>query len=157
LCPINPPTAMADPIAESYDRIPYDSTPRYATHPDCLATLATLMGMKPAPVERCRVLEIGCSTGGNLLSMAEALPEGRFVGIDLSAVQIETGQRVASALGLGNVRLEVRSLLDVDESFGQFDYIITHGVYSWVPQQVRDHLLKVCKTNLAPHGVAYVS
>src|SRR3954451_17035602 len=100
----------------SYDEVPYQSSPRYATHPDCLATLATLLGMRPAPVDRCRFLELGCSTGGNLLCMAEALPHSRFVGIDLSPVQIDTGRRVVEALGLANVRLETRSILDVDES-----------------------------------------
>ena len=42
-------------------------------HPDRLATLATLFGMKPAPPEHCRVLEIGCASGGNLIPLAEAL------------------------------------------------------------------------------------
>jgi methyltransferase-like protein len=141
----------------SYDQVPYDARPRYTTHPDCLATLATLMGMNPAPVERCRVLELGCSTGGNLLPLAVSLPQARFVGIDLSASQIETGRKVASALGLENLHLEARSILDVDASFGEFDYIISHGVYSWVPEAVRDKLLAICKANLAPQGVAYVS
>jgi SAM-dependent methyltransferase len=148
---------MRDPAPTSYDEIPYDSKPRYATHPDCLATLATLLGMQPAPVNRCRVLELGCATGGNLLPMAEAYPDSQFVGIDLSAVQIDAGRKVAQALGLDNLRLQMRSILDVDADFGQFDYIIAHGVYSWVPADVRDRILHVCKHNLAPNGVAYVS
>lgn len=145
------------PAATSYDEVPYDSRPRYATHPDCLATLARLLGMTPAPVERCRVLELGCSTGGNLLPLAAALPEASFVGIDLSQRQIETGRKVAAALGLSNLRLEARGILDVEPSFGEFDYIIAHGVYSWVPAEVRDKILAVCRANLAPQGVAYVS
>src|SRR3954468_25025912 len=84
--------SMPDQTATSYDELPYDSKPRYATHPDCAATLATLLGMEPAPVTRCRVLELGCSTGGNLIPMAATLPDSRFVGIDLSPLQIQTGQ-----------------------------------------------------------------
>src|SRR5262249_7261878 len=141
----------------SYDQVPYDARPRYATHPDCLATLARLLGMSPAPVERCRVLELGCSTGGNLLPLAEALPNTTFVGVDLSSRPIETGPQVAAALGLDNLHREARSILDIDPSFGEFDYVICHGVYSWVPAEVRDKLLSVCKANLAPQGVAYVS
>jgi methyltransferase-like protein/predicted O-methyltransferase YrrM len=148
---------MPSPAATSYDEVPYDARPRYATHPDCLATLARLLGMSPAPVERCRVLELGCSTGGNLLPLAEALPQASFVGVDLSERQIDTGRRVAAALGLKNLRLEARSILDVDPSFGEFDYVVAHGVYSWVPPVVRDKILAVCKANLAPQGVAYVS
>lgn len=148
---------MSSPAATSYDEVPYDARPRYATHPDCLATLARLLGMSPAPVERCRVLELGCSTGGNLFPLAEALPHASFVGVDLSERQIETGRKVASALGLNNLRLEARSILDVEPSFGEFDYVVAHGVYSWVPPAVRDKILAVCKANLAPQGVAYVS
>lgn len=148
---------MSDEGPNSYDEVPYDARPRYATHPDCLATLAKLMGMSPAPVDRCRVLELGCSTGGNLLPLAEALPDSQFVGIDLSPRQIDTGKQVASALGLANLHLEARSILEVEPSFGEFDYVICHGVYSWVPAPVREKILAICKANLAPRGVAYVS
>ncbi|MFM7148853.1 MAG: methyltransferase regulatory domain-containing protein [Gemmataceae bacterium] len=148
---------MSDSLAASYDRVPYDSRPRYATHPDCLATLGTLLGMKPAPVERCRVLELGCSTGGNLLPLAETYPGSRFTGWDLSSSQIETGRKVAHALGLTNLTFEARNLLEIEGKIGEFDYIICHGVYSWVPEAVRDKILSLCKTLLAPQGIAYVS
>jgi methyltransferase-like protein/SAM-dependent methyltransferase len=113
--------------------------------------------MAPAPVERCRVLELGCASGANLLPMAEALPGSRFVGIDLSARQVAGGQAIVEALELGNVELRALSILDVGEDLGQFDYILCHGVYSWVPADVRDRILKICASNLAPQGVAYVS
>jgi methyltransferase-like protein/2-polyprenyl-3-methyl-5-hydroxy-6-metoxy-1,4-benzoquinol methylase len=148
---------MTDPTAQRYDEVPYDSKPRHPTHPDCLATLATLLGMTPSPPSRCRYLELGCSTGGNLMPMAEAMPNSTFVGIDFSRVQIDAGKKVAAALGLDNLRLEARSILDLDESFGTFDYISAHGVYSWVPAEVRDRLLWACKHLLAPNGIAYIS
>lgn len=148
---------MSDAELNSYDRVPYDARPRAATHPDTLATVATLMGMTPAPVDRCRLLELGCATGGNLFPLAEALPNAQIVGIDLSPKQIETGRKVAAILGLKNLRLEAMSILDVDASLGQFDYIVCHGVYSWVPEPVREKIMQICKGLLAPQGVAYVS
>jgi len=141
----------------SYDRLPYPNLSFAQTHPDRLATLATLLGMGPAPVERCRVLELGCAGGGNLLPMAHGLPGSEFVGIDASAVQIAAGQEAVAALGLENLSLRHMDILDVDESLGQFDYIIAHGVYSWVPPEVQDRILGLCRENLAPQGVAYVS
>jgi methyltransferase-like protein/SAM-dependent methyltransferase len=141
----------------SYDETPYPSYSFAYTHPDCLATLATLLGMKPAPVEQCRVLELGCASGGNLIPMAFSLPGSRFVGIDLSARQIAEGRATITALGLQNASLKHMDLLDVDRSFGQFDYIIAHGVFSWVPVEVQEKLLDICHENLAPAGVAYVS
>src|SRR5262245_34330709 len=114
---------MSQATTTTYEEIPYDSTPRFTTHPDCLATLATLIGMKPAPVDRCRVLELGCGTGGNLIPMAYTLPASRFVGIDLSTRQIASGQAVADSVGIENLDLKAMSILDFDESAGSFDYI----------------------------------
>ena len=144
-------------LARSYDDVPYVSRPFWYTHPDTLGTVATLAGMSPAPVEKCRVLELGCASGGNLLPMAEALPNSRFVGIDLSPVQIEYAQRIASTLTLRNLQFETLSILDLPEDFGTFDYIIAHGVYSWVPPDVQRAILKLCRKHLAQQGVAYIS
>lgn len=141
----------------SYDELPYDSQPFNSTHPDALATMATLFGLEPPPIESCRVLELGCASGGNLVPMALGLPEARFVGVDLSSRQIASGQQLVDRLGLTNLSLMPLSILDVDASFGTFDFIICHGVYSWVPPQVQDKILDICKKQLAPHGVAYVS
>jgi SAM-dependent methyltransferase len=143
--------------ATSYDEVPYASDPYPQSHPDQLATVATLFGMAPAPVDRCRVLELGCARGGNLIPLALALPRSRFVGIDSSAHQVVAAREVIAALGLGNIEVSQRSILDVDAGFGSFDYIICHGTYSWVPSEVQDKILAVCARNLAPGGVAYVS
>jgi methyltransferase-like protein/cyclopropane fatty-acyl-phospholipid synthase-like methyltransferase/Fe-S-cluster containining protein len=144
-------------VKTTYDDVPYAGNPRYATHPNCLASVATLLGMKPTPIDSCRVLELGCGTGGNLIPMALTLPQSQFVGIDLSSRQIDGGRALAEAIGLTNIDLKTFSVMDVDGSFGQFDYIICHGVYSWVPPAVQDKILTVCKQNLTSNGIAYVS
>jgi methyltransferase-like protein/trans-aconitate methyltransferase len=141
-----------------YDAVPYPLLSHSQTHPNALATLALLHGLKAPPVDHCRVLEVGCAGGGNLIPMACGLPESQFVGVDYSARQIEEGRGFVERLGLPNIRLENLNLLDFDPArFGQFDYIIAHGFYSWVPQPVREKLLDVCRHCLAPNGVAYVS
>lgn len=144
-----------------YDDVPYPSVPFPQTHPDRLATLATLFGMRTAPVERCRVLELGCGDGGNLIPMALVLPESRFVGLDLAGEPIGRGQATINALGLRNVELRQEDLRDLARSLDAeqepFDFIVAHGVYSWVPEDVREALLSICRRRLAPRGVAYVS
>lgn len=147
---------MSSP-ATSYDEVPYESVAYAQTHPDRLATVATLFGMAPPPVDRCRVLELGCASGGNLLPMAEALPESRFVGVDLSREQIADGQRALDALGFQNVELRAMSITDIDETMGTFDYILCHGVFSWVPREVQEKIFDLCARQLAPQGVAYIS
>jgi SAM-dependent methyltransferase len=148
---------MSESAPTSYDQVPYESYPFAQTHPDRLATVATLLGLKPAPVHRCRVLELGCASGGNLLPMAQTLPDSTFVGIDMSARQLADGQKILDELGLNNVALRHLSILDVRPELGRFDYIICHGVYSWVPANVQDKILEICAHNLAPNGVGYVS
>lgn len=146
-----------DAIRDSYDQVPYTSLPFAQTHPDRLAVLARLFALAPPPVESSRVLELGCAAGGNLIPMAVAVPDAQFVGVELSEVQVSEGRATIGALGLGNVRLEAMSIADVDERFGTFDYIIAHGVYSWVPDEIQRSLLEICARRLSPNGIAYVS
>ena len=144
-------------LARSYDEAPYPGRAYAHTHPDYMAVLATLLGLNPPPVVDCRVLEIGCAAGANLIPMASNLPRASFVGIDISPRQIADGRRVIDMLGLTNITLLVRDVQEVGDELGQFDYIIAHGVYSWVPAPVRDRLMALTKRCLAPNGVAYIS
>jgi methyltransferase-like protein/trans-aconitate methyltransferase len=140
-----------------YDEIPYPSQPLPQTHPDRLATIARLFGMHPERIDRCRVLELGCGIGENLIPMADRHPQSSFVGIDYSQRQIDEGRKAIEALRLANIDLAHLSIMDVDEQLGVFDYIICHGVFSWVAHDVQERILAVCKSHLAPQGVAYVS
>ena len=141
----------------SYDEMPYINKAFPQTHPDRLATLARLFGLQSPDVETCRVLELGCASGDNLIPMAIELPNARFVGIDLSERQVEQGRQTVAKLGLGNIDLRREDIANVDASWGKFDYIVSHGIYSWVPAPIREKLLAVCHDNLAPNGVAFVS
>jgi SAM-dependent methyltransferase len=140
-----------------YDQVAYRTFPRRQTHPDRLAAIARLFGMRPAPVDASRVLEIGCGNAANLIPMAYHLPRGRFTGIDLAAAPIVAAGELAAELALSNLTLRVADLRDLDHHDGEFDFIFAHGLYSWVPPDVRDRLLAVCRERLAPAGVAFVS
>lgn len=148
---------MTDALRASYDATPYQSKPISATHLDELAAVARLHGLSPASPDACRVLEIGCASGGNIVPMAFRYPGSTFLGIDLSPAQIDEGRRTIASLGFQNISLEARSIVELDATAGPFDYIICHGVFSWVPGDVREAILRVCGECLAPAGVAYVS
>ncbi len=141
----------------SYDEVPYQSLPYAQSHPDRMASMGTLFGMSPPNPSTARILELGCAAGGNILPIAVSNPETQVVGIDLSARQIKDGQEVVDALGLQNIELRHASITDLDDSLGKFDYIIAHGVFSWVPTEVQDHIFKVCSKNLTENGIAYIS
>jgi len=141
----------------SYDRVPYPGYAQPLTHPDRLAASARLFGMDPPDVDGCRVLELGCGDGANLIPIAFSLPGCHALGIDLAATAVDKGQAIAEALGLKNVMLRQMDVTTTPGDIGQFDYVIAHGLYSWAPPAVRDALLAVCGRHLAPAGVAYVS
>ncbi|MCP3955832.1 MAG: methyltransferase domain-containing protein, partial [Desulfobacterales bacterium] len=140
-----------------YDLVPYFSHPFQKTHPENLYTLARLFGVKTPAVETARVLELGCAGGGNIIPMAFNLPEGHFVGVDLSKKQLQFGWDMITALELTNITLEHISISDINADLGKFDYIICHGVYSWVPPDVQAKILEICSRNLTSTGIAYIS
>lgn len=141
----------------SYDELPYSSHPLAAGHPENLACKALLYGLRPASVENCRLLELGCSTGGNLIPLGELLPAGEFVGLDHAARQIARGRAMVETLGLTNVNLQALSFEEVDERLGTFDYIVCHGVYSWVSPENQQRILEIVSKLLRPNGVALIS
>lgn len=119
----------------SYDETPYFSAPLIRLHPGRMAANARWFGLVAPGVRTARVLEIGCASGGHLIPLAAALPDARFVGVDLSAVQIAAGRTRIERLGLTNVALDARSLSEIGAADGEFDFIVCHGVYSWIPSR----------------------
>ena len=148
-----------EPVSEKfvYDAVEYPGFAYAHTHPDQLAVMALLYGLEPPPVATCRVLEIACNEGANLIPMAYAIPGAEFVGFDLAPECVARGQQRISELGLKNIRLFAADLLKVGPELGEFDYIIAHGLYAWVPEPVSDRLLALCGELLTPNGVAFVS
>jgi SAM-dependent methyltransferase len=149
---------MRPPDAASlYDVIPYPGGAFAQTHPDTLATLGTLFGLEPAPPASCRLLDVGCGDGGNLLPMALALPAATFVGIDSSGEAIARARELARTLSVDNASFEEIAIERYEPAAGAFDYVVAHGVFSWVPEPIRERLLALCAHALDRHGVAYVS
>ncbi|MGE4592457.1 methyltransferase regulatory domain-containing protein [Alcaligenes sp.] len=150
-------TGIDRQIAEAYDQRPYTSNPFSYTAPAHLRAAAFLYGIQTVPLQNARVLELGCAAGGNLIPFAILYPQAQIVGVDLSSVQINQGQDLLKHMGIENVQLHAISISDITPEFGQFDYIIVHGVFSWVPPEVRQDILRVCRENLSPEGLAYIS
>jgi len=141
----------------SYDEFPYESYPFAYTRPEHLMTIGKLFGMNPTPMENARILELGSAAGGNIMNFASSYPKSYSLGVDLSKIEIDHGNKVVKELGLKNIELKNISITDLDESFGKFDYIICHGVFSWVPDFVKDKILDISKKLLNPNGIAFIS
>lgn len=142
---------------QTYDQLPYDSLPLPETQPDFLAAVARLHGFAAPDPGQARVLELGCAAGGNLIPLAYHHPEASFIGIELSRRQAQAGADFIAALGLRNIQIVHGNLAALPEDLGAFDYIIAHGVFSWIPPAVQQALLAVCRKHLTPNGLAYIS
>jgi SAM-dependent methyltransferase len=141
----------------SYDEIPYMGRVHSQTHPQRLATIAKLFNFPAPPIKEARILELGCGDGSNILNIAYHLPDSYCVGIDASEVQIKRGEGMIKAAKITNAKLVADDLLSIDESWGTFDYILCHGVFSWVPAKLQHKILEICKNNLTDTGIAYIS
>ena len=140
-----------------YKELGYKSYPFPFTTPAYLEAYGTLVGLKPPIAKTARVLELGATYGGNIISQAVHNPEATFVGIELSQDQVEKGNKIISDAKLDNVSLLQGDILNFDESLGNFDYIIAHGFYSWISDEMKDKLLDIISHHLADNGIAYVS
>jgi SAM-dependent methyltransferase len=151
------PTDDSVSIVASYETVAYDARPNCFSHPDHIAAIAAMFGLETPDVAYARILEVGCSDGANLLPLAATLPESSCVGCDLAPSAIERARAAAATLRIGNVEWFAGDLRELPPAREPFDYIVAHGVYSWVPAPVRDALFALAERTLAPRGVLFVS
>ena len=147
---------MAGP-GSSYDEMPYDGGASAGSHPRRLAAIGHVFGMNPAPPATCRVLELGCAVGTNLINMAATLPGAEFVGIDLFESQVIQARQRAAEIGLRNIRFEAADIMEFGPGEKPFDYILACGVFSWVPEAVQERMLELCDELLARDGIAFIT
>lgn len=148
----------AQNLRDYYSALPYNSFSYIESAPEQMEAVATLFRTPGNPAPSAKVLEVGCASGGNLIPFAMRHPNANCVGIDLSENQIADAIDHAKRLGLENIRFLEADFTAIDQaSLGLFDYVICHGVYSWIPAEQQHKLLKFCNSVLAPGGITYVS
>lgn len=149
---------MPDPVHELYQSRAYPAMSHPSTDPAVTSVSAALAGLDVAPLAGASILEIGCASGHNLLPLAARWPQARFTGIDFSKHAIEEAREITRLTGMAHVNFIEADLLKFDPGNEvQYDYIIAHGVYSWVPKDVRQALLDFCAKHLSSQGVAFIS
>ena len=142
---------------EIYADLGYLSQPfPYASAP-FLESYARLLGLSPAPANTARILEIGSSYGGNLISQALFYPQATFTGIEIAPTQVSVGKTYIDQLSITNLELLEGDVNESHHHLGTYDYIIAHGFYSWVDDETKDNFLRLCKEHLAENGILYMS
>ncbi len=144
-------------VTDDYDLLPYPSMPYTYTQPARLAAVAALHGIDAPVAALASVLELGCASGGNIIPLAARYPHARFLGIDLASRHVEDARRRIGELGLTNIEVRQGDLAELSLGAGAFDYVICHGVFSWAPRAAQDGILRICRDNLSPTGVAQIS
>lgn len=130
--------------------------------PGWIAAAAMLLGHRPPDLTRpFRYAELGCGHGLSLNVFAASNPNGEFHGFDFNPSHVESGRRLAARAGLANAHFHEMSFGDLAEApegrFPQFDFIVAHGIWSWVSPAVRQQMAASIRRHLAPGGFVYVS
>ncbi len=144
-------------MTDRYSVIKYTSKVHSGRDPSRIAAVAALYGIESPPLSNASILEIGCGTGEALLGLSQMYPDARLYGIDPSEDQIQEGLAMARELGAANVSLDVKQVGDLCGSSGSFDYIICHGVFSWVTPGAGKDILRVFNHLLSAKGLGYLS
>lgn len=135
----------------------YKTYARKETHPARIGAIARLYGLAAADVSRCRVLEFACGDGSNIISMAVQYPDASFVGIDSNKALIARGRMIVDALELKNITLDCVDIKHYHPEVSAYDYVLCHGLYSWVSGELQRVILERGVTALAAQGVFFVS
>lgn len=141
------------------DDVPYVRHFLEELAPPCLRLVAAMNGFTPPPADDFDYCEIGCAHGDTLVALAAAHPRARFVGIDIVASHVTSAKKLAREAGLDNVGVlerDVADLVDGDE-VGELDYVVAHGVFTWVSPETRKALVAFAAKKLRPGGLLYVS
>lgn len=136
-----PPKLPQDPVRAQYESLPYPTR-------DPAEEKQRLITGSPSHIDEVnhyvfagrldltrpfRALVAGGGTGDAAImlaqQMAERMPQGEVVYLDLSEAARDVAQARADVRGLTNITFHVRSLLDIQQmNLGPFDYIDCTGV-----------------------------
>jgi SAM-dependent methyltransferase len=128
---------------------------------DVCAMLAGYVAPSEAGQGRLRYLELGCGQGFGLCLIASTFPDIEFVGVDFSPEHIAHARGLAGTAGLANISFVEADFLDLARAWpselGRFDYVVLHGIYSWVPAELRQAIVGCLAQSLVSGGLAYLS
>ncbi|HEY8074496.1 MAG TPA: class I SAM-dependent methyltransferase [Labilithrix sp.] len=119
---------------------------------------AAVNGLVPPPSADFDYCELGCGHGDTLAALAAAHPRARFLGVDIGAAHIASAKRLARDGALENIGFLERDFEALlDEEIGAFDYVVAHGVLTWIGPEKRKAMIALAQRMLKPGGLLYVT
>lgn len=146
-----------DALRQQYESLAYVATIHPNVSPDRLSAIGRLLGLPATNPAACRVLDLGCGQGTDLIAKAARFPNSHFTGVDFCSPDIDTARRLAAEAGVKNVEFHHANLLEWEPEGTSFDYVIAYGLFSWVPDEVKERILEVTARCLSPQGIASIS
>lgn len=130
--------------------------------PPWIATAALLLGHRPPDLSRpFRYADLGCAHGFSAITVAATCPHAEVWGFDFNPAHIESARNLADRAGLTNVHFEEVSFAELAarqaNALPEFDFVVSHGVLSWISPENQRALMQVIDQRLRPGGLAYLS
>jgi SAM-dependent methyltransferase len=139
----------------------YTSQFHRETTPGWLAAAALLLGQRPPSLSGAfRYADLGCGNGLTALVVAATHPQAEIWGFDFNPAHIEFATRLADRAGLRNATFVEASFADLaggQSHLPPCDFMIAHGILSWISPDNQQHLIDTVGSCLRPGGLAYVS
>lgn len=127
--------------------------------PAHLNYVAILNGYRPRDIGKpFTYCELGCGNGQTSTVLAAANPNGRFFAIDINPTHVQTARRWADSGKIDNLNvLEASFQQIVSSNLPEMDFIVLHGVYSWINAEARHAVVQFAQRKLKPGGLVYIS
>jgi len=130
--------------------------------PIWLTTTSLLLGQRPPDLSRpFRYADLGCGNGFTALAVAASCPEAEVWGFDFNPAHVEWATRLAAMADLPNVRFVETSFAELASrplaDLPQFDFMVSHGVLSWISPENQRLMMEVIRQRLRPGGLSYIS
>jgi SAM-dependent methyltransferase len=147
------------PVSGYVNDVPYVRTFTRELAPAWLDHVAMVSGIAPpSRAGEFAWCDLGCGQGLTATILAATHPHGRFCGVDLMTAHVENAWRFAAECAVKNVEFhdaDFSAAVEID--FEGFDYIVSHGVYSWVDAESQTAFLRFVDRHLRPGGLVYIS
>src|SRR5579862_9355278 len=149
------PSEFAGYVAD----IPYVAGFKPMLSPAWLDFVALIGGVRPPARDGAFTwCDLGCGHGVSAVVFAATHPDGEFHGLDAMPVHIERAAALATAAGAANAHFHAADFAGALElPLPPCDYVVAHGVYTWVDAATRRALRALIDRLLAPGGLVYVS
>jgi len=145
----------------------YSSDVEYTAHyykeldPDFLNICAVMAGVTPIETsEPFSYCELGCGHGLTVLTLATRYPNGTFYAVDYNPSHIAQARAIAKEIGLENIQFFEKSfqeMVEDDSLLPEVDFMVFHGVYTWVNDENRANIVTLCQRHVISGGLVYNS